>query len=176
MGGGTRRSCKVLDVLSSQPRNFDDWRQDGVTPELLERICTKTVNPLVLLKGEHILHRFDPPGWEDLTVDQRRDHQPIVLSVNAGHAFFYKCPNARRDIQKMRVDVQPAFEKHAKLAVHQSRDDRIPFSEMVAFRPDALDDAIDAKKSVCFHDTDIDALVRWLRLSVTQFPSRRSAI
>jgi hypothetical protein len=154
---------RVLDILSAPPRQFDDWRQTGVTPELLERICTRTVNPLVLLKGEHIIHRFDPPGWENLTPDMRRDHQPIVLSVNAGHAFFYKCPNARRDIQKMRLDYQPAFEKHAKLASHQERSGLVPFSEMVPFDADALDDAIDRKKTTCFHSSDIDSLVQWFR-------------
>jgi hypothetical protein len=83
--------------------------------------------------------------------------------VNAGHAFFYKCPNARRGIQKMRIEIQPACEKHAQLAFHRDREDRIPFSEMAAFSPDALDDAIEARKSVCFHHTDIDTLVQWFR-------------
>ena len=57
---------------------------------MMEQICIRAQSPLYLLKGR-VVHRFVPPGYEELSADQRRDRQALVLGVSEGHAFFYKC-------------------------------------------------------------------------------------
>ena len=130
---GTRKAAKVRRLLTEQPRQCDDWRQQGVTARMLESICVQTMNPLWLLKGQRVIYRFVPPGFEQLTTDQKRDHQAIVMAVTAGHAFFYRCPDARRCIQHMKVDYEPAYRKHARLIDHAVDDDldhRLLYSDM----------------------------------------------
>ena len=83
---------KVRRVLTEEPRSCEDWRQQGVSAQMLEQICARTMNPLWLIKGQFV-YRFVPPGYENFSADQKRDHQAIVMSVNGGHAFFYKPPD-----------------------------------------------------------------------------------
>ena len=116
--------------------------------ELIEAVCKKTMNPLWLLKGQKVIYHFEPPGWDDFSKDQRPDHQPIVMAINAGHAFFWRCPDARKTIQHMKLDFEPSFSQHAKL-VHRTDDDAgIPFRGMMAFSADALGMALEAEESV----------------------------
>ena len=103
-----------------------------------------------------MIYHVNPPGWEELTSDQRRDRQAVLISVNDGHAFFYKCPDARKSIQHMKIDYEPAYGKHAKLVHHGDDDDggRLLYSAMEPFSVDALDATRSAKQKATFHHTN----------------------
>lgn len=161
-GGWEAKVARVRRLLGVPPRQTDDWRQHGVTPLQLEAVCTKTLNPLWVLRGSNLLYRFVPPGWDALTTNQRRNHQPVIMSLNAGHAFFYSCPDARKGVQNMKLDFEPAYRDHARLVSHVEHE-RLRFDEMVAWSPEAFDGALEACESVCFHHTDLNELVKWFR-------------
>ena len=63
----------------------------------------------------------------------------------------------------MKLDFEPSFSQHAKLAHRTDDDTGIPFRDMMAFSADALDTALEAEESVCFHHSDVSELVDWLR-------------
>ena len=87
IGNWDEKAQKVRRVLTERPRQCEDWRHSGASAEIMEQICIRTQNPIYLLMGR-VIHRFVPPGYEQLSADQRRDRQALALGVNEGHSFF----------------------------------------------------------------------------------------
>jgi 5-methylcytosine-specific restriction endonuclease McrA len=177
----TEEKAKRLHRLfASRPRECEDWRQTGVSSPMLEEVCMLTGNPLLVMKGQGVWHRVDLPGFADLTAGQRKHLQPICVSVNDAHAFFYGCSKARHDIQKKAVlTYDPGFKKQAKLRLRGGFDDdegdgaRVAYDDMKDFSFEALLAALGAARSVTFRHVEPAEVVSELR-SVAEYRERIS--
>jgi hypothetical protein len=123
---------EIWELPRPPPYETKDWREAGVTSNLVIELCRHLKRPCKVLFGSSCIVEFYPEGWDELSKKHTRTaSKTLVWNIRGEHAFFYDL-DFFPQLKEKQISEQP----RTKLRPHPlDMDDPVAFKDMVWFTP-----------------------------------------
>ena len=133
---------EIWELPRPPPYETKDWREAGVTSNLVIELCSCLKRPCKVLFGSSCIVEFYPEGWDELDENaKKRQHKTLVLNIRGEHAFFYDL-DFFPQLKEKQISEQPRTKLRPRPL---DMDDPVAFKDMVWFTPEAFDKAFEEK-------------------------------
>ena len=136
------------------PYEEGDWRQVGVTSNIVVEMCRLLERPCKVVFGESCIFEFVPPSWKTGDPNASRDHKMVVWNIRGNHAFFYDLPDHGCKLEVKQLTEQPRVRVRPNPL---DMDEQVAFEEMEQWCERDFLKAFEERTPTVFWTADLEA-------------------